>query len=97
MTPREALDKYGRVYKLGHVASGSDLCVHLRPDCPAVTVDRAARAIDHPRRLPLRCSLCAACDPDHEVRMSPDYEVPAIEDDDDRPAWAPAPEVSADD
>jgi len=24
------------------------------------------------------------------VRMSPEYDVPAIEDHDDRPAWAPA-------
>jgi len=90
MTPREALAEYGRVYKLGHVASGSDLCVHLRPDCAAVTVDREARELTHARQLPLRCSLCAACDPDHEVRMSPDYDIPAIEDHDDRPAWAPA-------
>jgi len=96
MTPREALAEYGRVFKLGNVASGSDLAVHLRPDCPAVTVDREADRIDHPRQLPLRCSLCAACDPDREVRMSPDYDgVPAIEDHDDRPAWAPA-EVSDD-
>ena len=96
MTPREALAKYGAVYQLGHCATGSDLCVHLRPDCPAVTVEREARAIDHPRRLPLRCALCAACDPDHEVRMSPEYDdVPAIEDHDARPAWAPA-EVSDD-
>jgi hypothetical protein len=91
MTPREALAEYGRVYQLGHCATGSDLSVHLRPDCPAVTVEREADRIDHPRRLPLRCSLCAACDPDHEVRMSPEYDgVPAIEDHDDRPAWAPA-------
>jgi len=96
MTPREALAQYGRVYQLGNVAGGSDLCVHLRADCSAVTVDREADRIDHPRRLPLRCSLCAACDPDREVRMSPDYgDVPAIEDHDDRPAWAPA-EVSDD-
>ena len=90
MTPREALAEYGRVFKLGHVASGSDLCVHLRPDCPAVTVDRDAREFILARQLPLRCSLCAACDPDHEVRMSPDYDAPAIEDADDRPPWAPA-------
>ena len=90
MTPREALAQYGAVYQLGNVASGSDLCVHLRADCSAVTVDREADRIEHPRQLPLRCSLCAACDPDHEVRMSPDYDVPAIEDHDDRPAWAPA-------
>jgi len=90
MTPREALAEYGAVYQLGNVASGSDLCVHLRADCSAVTVEREADRIDHPRRLPLRCSLCAACDPDHEVRMSPEYDVPAIEDHDDRPAWAPA-------
>jgi hypothetical protein len=90
MTPREALAQFGAVYQLGNVASGSDLCVHLRADCSAVTVDREADRIEHPRQLPLRCSLCAACDPDHEVRMSPDYDVPAIEDHDDRPAWAPA-------
>jgi len=96
MTPREALAQFGAVYQLGSVASGSDLAVHLRPDCPAVTVDREADRIDHPRQLPLRCSLCAACDPDHEVRMSPDYDVPAIEDHDDRPAWAPSPEVADD-
>jgi len=96
MTPREALAQFGAVYQLGHCVTGSDLCVHLRPDCPAVTVEREARAIDHPRRLPLQCSLCAACDPDHEVRMSPDYDAPAIEDADDRPPWAPSPEVADD-
>jgi hypothetical protein len=90
MTPREALAQYGRVYQLGNVASGSDLCVHLRADCSAVTVDREADRIEHPRQLPLRWSLCAACDPDREVRMSPDYPEPAIEDHDDRPPWAPA-------
>jgi len=90
MTPREALAEYGAVYQLGNVASGSDLCVHLRADCSAVTVDREADRIEHPRQLPLRCSLCAACDPDREVRMSPDYPEPAIEDHDDRPPWAPA-------
>jgi len=96
MTPREALAEYGAVYQLGHCATGRDLSVHLRPDCPAVTAQREADRIDHPRRLPLRCSLCAACDPDHEERMSPEYDgVPAIEDHDDRPAWAPA-EVSDD-
>jgi len=95
MTPREALAEYGRVYKLGNVASGSDLCVHLRPDCPAVTVDREARELTHARQLPLRCSLCTACDPDAEVKMAPDYPAPAIEDDDDRPPWAP-PEVADD-
>jgi len=96
MTPREALAEYGTVYQLGSVASGSDLSVHLRPDCPAVTVEREADRIDHPRQLPLRCSLCAACDPDHEVRMSPEYDdVPAIEDHDARAPWAPA-EVSDD-
>ena len=94
MTPREALDEFGAVYQVATCSTGTDLCVHLRPDCAAVTVDREARELTHAGQLPLRCRLCKACDPDATIAMSPDQpSVPAIEDHDDSQPW----EVPVDD
>jgi len=91
MTPREALAQFGVVYQVATCSTGADLCVHLTAECSAVTVDKAARELTHAGQLPLRCRLCKACDPDATVEMAPDYDdVPAIEDHDDRPAWAPS-------
>jgi len=91
MTPREAIAESGAVYQVAKTSTGTDLCVHRAPDCGAITVDHDARALTHAGQLPLRCRLCKACDPDASVEMTtPDEDVPAIEDHDDREPWEAA-------
>jgi len=90
MTPREALEQFGTLYngatpgRRGYQGA----TVHIDDEC--ATLNTEYIDITDPAQIPLRVRVCQHCDPDHEVRMSPDYDVPAIEDHDDRPAWAPA-------
>jgi len=88
MTPREALAQCGTLYNGSACRGYQGATVHIDDECPTLNSEHID--IDDDAQIPLRVRVCQHCDPDHEVRMSPDYDVPAIEDHDDRPAWAPA-------
>jgi len=94
MTPREALAAYGTLYNGSACRGYQGATVHIDAECPALNSKHID--ITDPAQIPLRVRVCQHCDPDGTVDMGADYDVPAIEDHDDRPPWAPSAEVSDD-